>query len=136
MKQLVLCGALALAAVGSALAGTTPAAFIVSVKLDIGGPAICISQSLSLQANAIVRVACKGGEFVSITRNPNLPFVGSNGAAFQYSFASGQGRAALPASQAGTWDKFVALMGSGTITSWLDDNTESGKPPRSLLVTF
>jgi hypothetical protein len=90
-------GVAALAAASVCIAGATGGIFGVNISLNGGGSnspsednssGVCISQTLSEQNNAIVRVVCESGQFVSISAIPGGRFVGSHGGAYTFYFGS------------------------------------------------
>lgn len=80
----------------SCAAGESSSAFGIDITLMSGvaaasGPAgsgVCVSQSLSEQNGARVRVVCDSGEFVSISAIPGARFVGTHGGAYTTYFGS------------------------------------------------
>jgi hypothetical protein len=94
-------GLAALAAASVSIAQTTGGVFGVNISLNgsmnAGGSnpppvgnnsAICVSQTLTEQNNAVVRVVCESGLFVSISPIPAGRFVGSHGGAYNFYFGS------------------------------------------------
>lgn len=81
--SLVLCG-------GALAQGSTSASFQVRIQLTVpGSPAAepasrCETQTLTSAPNALVRVVCNSGRFVSIAPDPRKPFVGSHGGAYRF----------------------------------------------------
>lgn len=104
MRRVVLKAALGLAALVAAsacMAGSTSGTFGVNISLNAGNgggsgswsggsnnSGVCISQSLTEQNNAVVRVVCDSGQFVSISAIPGGRFVGSHGGAYNFYFGS------------------------------------------------
>jgi hypothetical protein len=109
MRPVILKAALgvaALAAASAGMAGSTSGTFGVNISLNSGGGSVsltsggsgsssggpssgvCISQSLTEQNNAVVRVVCQSGQFVSITPIPGARFSGSHGGAYSFYFGS------------------------------------------------
>jgi hypothetical protein len=108
MRRVILKAALGLAALAAAsvcMAGSTSGTFGVNISLNSGGGSVsltsggsgsssgsnsgvCISQSLSEQNKAVVRVTCSAGQFVSISPIPGSRFVGSHGGAYSFYFGS------------------------------------------------
>lgn len=95
------------------------AGFTIRVTLNGAEPAsgfglqprgTCISESLSSQTRATVRVVCGTSQFVSIEAVPGRPFVGTHGGAFRYFFDP---NSATPATASGLSNLFV---GTGTVT--------------------
>ncbi|HEV2432329.1 MAG TPA: hypothetical protein VGT43_12545 [Burkholderiales bacterium] len=91
-------GLAGLAAVSMCMAGSTGGVFGVNISMNYAGGSgsssggnsaeVCISQALSEQNNAIVRVVCESGQFVSISAIPGGRFVGSHGGAYTFYFGS------------------------------------------------
>lgn len=131
---------------GLAAAGTGSGFFNVSITLSNPGavappspgapgvspsqPAVCISETLSEQTNALVRVACGTGQFVSITPFPGKRFLGTHGGAFRYSTGAGMFSAALQ-SVAGN-----PYIGTGTVTALRIYNANGSDGPLEMLVSF
>ena len=100
MRRVILKAALGLAALAAApacMAGSTSGVFGVNITLYSGASSsppgsnrsgVCISQSLTEQNNAVVRVVCESGQFVSISPIPGGRFVGSHGGAYSFYFGS------------------------------------------------
>jgi hypothetical protein len=97
LKRTVVTAALGLAAISAApfcIAGSTGGAITVNISLATGNSAgaaatgTCISQTLSEQNGAMVRVVCDSGQFVSISPVPGGRFAGSHGGAYSYYFGS------------------------------------------------
>ena len=92
-RTTILAAALAAA---PAFAGNGAGQFAVNISLSTtanGGPdtappasGICISQTLSEQTGAIVRVVCQSGQFVSISPRPDARFIDTHGGAYGYYF--------------------------------------------------
>lgn len=93
MKKLVLASVLALTGLltASVQAASDSAQFSISIVLNppsLSG--LCISQTLSEQFGAVVRIVCATGQYVSITPLPGKRFPGSYGGAFRYPLLGGQ----------------------------------------------
>ena len=108
MRPVILKAALGLAALVAAsagMAGSTSGTFGVNISLNSGGGSVsltsggsgsssgsnsgvCISQALTEQNNATVRVVCQSGQFVSISPIPGSRFAGSHGGAYTFYFGS------------------------------------------------
>lgn len=134
MRRFVLCRIL-LAAVALAspvsFAGTASGVFNVNIRLNSSdGSGICISSSLSQQTNALVKVTCQGGQFVSIEPREGRPFVGTHGGAFRFHFS---GQNAIPSFLRGESDP---LIGQGTITALRVLNLTERDERLELLVSF
>jgi hypothetical protein len=98
-------------------------------------PSICVSQSLSEQANAVVRVVCGTSQFVSITPNPNARLLGSHGGAFNY--VLGSGRASSESSSGGVLGQSNDFYpGTGTVTALRIYNVDGSDGPMEVLLTF
>ena len=99
-------------------------------------PGVCISQTLSEQNNAVVRVVCGTGQFVSITANPDARFLGTNGGAPR--FVLSQSRASASSQIAGQNRTNDFYPGTGTVTysSVLFYNISGTDGPFEMLVTF
>lgn len=128
---------LALAAIPSGMAGARSQAghFNVNISLTsesapVGGRGVCVSESLSAQTNAVVRVACQTGQFVDISPQPGRPFAGVHGGAFRFSFGPGHW---VEASLAGSADN---LLGTGTVTAMRIYRVDEDNGPLEMLVSF
>lgn len=97
-------------------------------------PGVCISETLSEQTNAIVRVVCGTNQFVSITANPNARFLGTNGGAFRFVLDSGNADAGLKPGGQGRSNDFQP--GTGTITALRIYNVNGSDGPLEILLTF
>ena len=96
---------------------------------------ICISQSLSEQTNAVVRVLCGTSQFVSISPSPSRRFLGTHGGAFNYVLSPGK-TGSDPLS-----DGISALSkdfypGTGTVTALRIYNVDGSDGPLEVLLTF
>ena len=103
------------AAAGSA-GGAVPVAITLSLPGYVGPPprvstGTCVSESLSEETGAVVRVTCPGDVFVSIGPRPGGRFVGSHGGAYSYYFGGSFGAI----NRAG-YGEFA--QGSGTVASF------------------
>lgn len=93
MIRAALCFA-ALIAASSCIAGAGSSDVSVNITLATGTVAppeasgVCVSQTLSEQNGAVVRVVCESGQFVSISPLPGGRFVGSHGGAYSFHFGS------------------------------------------------
>jgi hypothetical protein len=121
---------LAAAAIGAsfvAAAGSSSASFAVHIDVSVpGAPGLpgvpslpgtppsagptgtCISQSLSEETGAVVRVTCPGGVFVSISPQPGGRFVDTHGGAYSYYFGT----------SFGAINRAGVAHGSGTIAAF------------------
>ena len=100
MRRAMLRTALGVTALGAAsvcVAQATGGVFGVNISLNNAGSippsegnssGVCISQTLTEQNNAVVRVVCESGQFVSISPRPGGRFVGSHGGAYNFYFGS------------------------------------------------
>jgi hypothetical protein len=114
--------------VGSVLAADAQTPFEVRVKLFTSE--VCTSSTLSQQTNALVKVTCQGGQFVSIEPRDGAQFVGTHGGAYRYTF----GRAtAIPEFLQSESD---SRIGQGTITAMRVLNLTERDKRLELLVSF
>ncbi|MFI5444142.1 hypothetical protein [Polaromonas sp. UC242_47] len=90
---------------------------------------VCISETLNERTNALVRVVCGTGQFVSITPFPGKPFLGTHGGAFRYDLGVGN---ASPA----TANSASPLLGAGTVTALRIYNANGSDGPLEMLVSF
>lgn len=116
-------------------AGGKSGRFDVKITLQdgaaaVGGNTICVSESLSAQTNAVVRVACQTGQFVDISPQPGRPFAGVHGGAFRFAFGPGHW---VEASLAGSADN---LLGTGTVTAMRIYRVDEDNGPLEMLVSF
>lgn len=132
----------ALAASTPAPAGTASRTFGVNILLTqpgFGGPGVtatsvpdgnasgtCISDSLSQQTGALVRVVCANGHFVSISPRPGQRFFGTHGGAYNYYFGPSYG--AIHRTAHGE--------GGGTVTSFRVYSVDEADGVLDLLVSF
>ena len=100
-----------------------------AAALPAGGNSsgICISDSLSQQTGALVRVVCANGQFVSISPRPGQRFFGTHGGAYNYYFGSSYGAIHRAAHGEG---------GSGTVTSFRVYSVDEADGVLDLLVSF
>ncbi len=110
-------------------AATAQGNFVVTVKLD----GICISTSLSQQTNALVKVTCQGGQFVSIEPREGRQFLGVHGGAYRFTFSRA---ASIPASFLGGGTAVDDWIGQGTITALRVLNLTESDERLELLVSF
>ena len=82
----------------------------ISVNNPAGNSALCVSQSLSQETGAVVKVLCSTGQFVSIGPRPGAPFAGVDGAAFTYYFS--------PTPDFRLDTSRSVMQGSGTVTEY------------------
>jgi len=132
------CALAALAAGFPSAAGTASGSVGVNITLSqpgaagTGAPAgsgICISQSLSEQTGAVVRVICETGQFVSIGPRPGGRFIDTHGGAYTYSFGP-----LLGAASRESFGEFA--NGTGTITSFRVYSVDGADGPLDMLVSF
>ena len=97
-------------------------------------PGVCISQTLSEQTNAVVRVVCGTGQFVSITANPGKRFLGVNGGAYRFVLSSGSTGTGPQSGSLGLSNDFYP--GIGTVTAWRVYNVDGSDSPLEVLLTF
>jgi len=104
-------------AAGGSGSTAVPVAITLSMPGYVGPPPMagpsgtCVSESLSEETGAVVRVTCPGGVFVSIGPRPGGRFLGTQGGAYSYYFGGTFGAA----NRAGYGD---FAQGSGTIASF------------------
>lgn len=132
---------------GISVAGTSAGLFSVSITLNnpgfmvpsMPGPSegvptlrseVCISETLSQQTQALVRVACGTGQFVSIAPWPGKPFLGAHGGTFRYSMGAGKFSTAPLSSK----DK--PYIGIGTVTALSVYSANDADEPIEMLVSF
>lgn len=130
---------------GLAVAGTGSALLSVSITLSnpnavvppapggspapITRPSVCISETLSEQTNAMVRVVCATGQFVSITPLPGKAFLGTHGGAFRYTQDAGSFSPAPTG-------KAMPQTGAETVTALRIYNANGSDGPLEMLVSF
>jgi len=149
MKTLTHRAWLAMAAglwTGLAAAGTSSAFMDVSITLNnpnavvpstrggsapglIVRPAACLSETLNEQANAVVRVVCDMGQFVSIVPTPGKPFPGTYGGALRYTLGAGR-------FTTGQQGQAMPFFDAGTVTALRIYNASSSNRPLEMLVSF
>lgn len=131
---------------GFSAAGTGSGFFSVSIILSNPGAApplspgvpgtlppqaaVCISETLSEQTNALVRVACGTGQFVSITPFPGKRFLATHGGAFRYSIGTGRFSASLRSGESNPY------LGAGTVTALRIYNASGSNEALEMLVSF
>jgi hypothetical protein len=125
-----------LPAVAGSASGPVPVAITLSMPGYVGPPPMvspsgtCVSQSLSDETGAVVRVTCPGGVFVSIGPRPGGRFVGSHGGAYSYYFGGSFG--AINRAGSGEY-----AQGSGTIASFrIYSVSGDSDGPIDMLVSF
>ena len=115
----------------SAWGETQSANFDVRITLNtVRTQAICTHQLLSQLSNAIVKVVCSSGQFVSIEALPNRPFFGTQGGVHRYLFGP------LSAIQRGPASESDPYAGTGTITSLQVINLHTLDTPLEIWVSF
>lgn len=80
-----------LTAASSCIAGNASGTFTINIALNTGASpssanGVCVSQTLSEENGATVKIACDSGQFVSISPVPGGRFVGTHGGAYGYYF--------------------------------------------------
>ncbi|MFM9879133.1 MAG: hypothetical protein ACKVOO_01820 [Burkholderiaceae bacterium] len=109
-----LAGLLLSLAAFNAPALTASGSFNVVVNLTTYDPPLargtCVSEALSNQTQASVRVVCGTSQFVSVEAVPGLPYVGTHGGAYRYTFGPGAAPAPTSDGNAGLYS------GTGTVT--------------------
>ena len=140
---LLLCKSMA-----TGYAATTAGQFSVSITLTgadkssgvntaaQSAPGVCISQTLSEQTNAVVRVVCGTGQFVSITANPNSRFLGTNGGAPRFVLSQGSASSGSQIVGQARTNDFYPGTGTVTFTSVLIYNVSGTDGPFEMMVTF
>jgi hypothetical protein len=133
--RLKLLSLLATACFASSLSQAGTATGVLNVNIQLNSPnatGLCVSSSMSKQTQALVKVTCSGGQFVSIEPIDNRVFLGTHGGAYRFIFTGGT---VLPSFlQPG--DSLYAQIGQGTITALrvLDITERDGR--LELLVSF
>lgn len=100
----------------------------------LSAPGVCISQTLSEQTNAVVRVVCGTGQFVSLTANSNRRYLGVNGGAYRYVLSPGSTGSEPQLGSLGLTNDFYP--GTGTVTAWRIYNVDGSDGPFEVLLTF
>jgi hypothetical protein len=131
-------GFAALAAAFACVAGSASGTFGVNISLSTGGSSssqggnssgLCISQSLTEQNNAVVRVVCQSGQFVSISPIPGGRFAGSHGGAYSFYFGS-----SYRAVNVAGYGEFA--HGAGSVTSFRVFGVTESEGRLDMLVVF
>lgn len=137
-KQCLL--ALALGGLGAATMAQSQASggFQIHIRLNTPGTpaaesgAHCETQTVASAPNALVRVVCGDGRFVSIAPDPRKPFVGSHGGAYRFHLQ--------PGATVGSWlDEGVDTLwwGRGTVTAMrIYGVPRDGDAPLEMMVSF
>lgn len=99
-------------------------------------PGVCISETLSEKTNALVRVVCGTGQFVSITANPNARFLGIHGGAPRFVLSQGSASSSSQIVGQGRTNDFYPGTGTVTYTSVLIYNVSGTDGPFEMMVTF
>ena len=99
-------------------------------------PGVCISETLSEKTNALVRVVCGTGQFVSITANPNARFLGTHGGVPRFVLSQGSARSGSQIVGQGRTNDFYPGTGTVTYTSVLIYNVSGTDGPFEMMVTF
>jgi hypothetical protein len=135
---LAFCAYLMNAWAAPAFAGTAQASFAVRINLNTplasgstgstaSSSGYCISQTLSLATNAVVRVVCGSNQFVSIEPMPGSAFSTAHGGAYRYML---EPSTLMPA------DDPLRYMGAGTITTLHIFHEEGQEDTMEMLVSF
>ena len=95
---------------------------------------ICTNQLQSQATNALVKVVCGAGQFVSIEAVPDRPFLGTHGGAHRFSFGSSSAMRLELTS--GINGYIGAGVGSGTVTALQVLNLNYLDGPLEMLVSF
>jgi hypothetical protein len=134
MTQALL-GTAAAAAILPVVAGSSSGNVVVDISLAMPGAqgqaGTCVSQTLSEETGAVVRVTCQDGVFVSITPAPGARFVGTHGGAYSYYF----GPAFSNATRSGSAD-FTEQSGSIASFRVYGVGPSSADGPLDMLVSF
>ncbi|MDO8778786.1 MAG: hypothetical protein Q7K57_60720 [Burkholderiaceae bacterium] len=90
-----------------------PAAIAPPPMISTPSRDVCVSETLSAQANALVHVICATGRFVTISPLPRGRFLGTHGSAFRYGLRQNTSQS-IPAadegdSRAGTLSRDVCV---------------------------
>lgn len=99
-----------------------------------GWSPVCVSETLSEQVNALVRVVCGAEQFVAITPLPGKAFLATHGAALRYHLDAG-----LTGKVASALGGSAAQLGAGTaatVTVLRIYNTSGVDGPLEMLVSF
>ncbi len=99
-------------------------------------PGVCVSQTLSEQTIAVVRVVCGTGQFVSITANPNARFLGTHGGAPRFVLSQGSASSGSQIVGQGRTNDFYPGTGTVTYSSVLIYNVSGTDGPFEMMVTF
>lgn len=116
------------AASSTCIAGQTSGSFDVVVNLEKTDS--CTSAALSEQTDALVKVVCATGQFVSISPAPGKPFLGTHGGAFRYNFRTNS------ASSLGNIGAESFYPGMGTVTGLRIYNANGPDGQFEMLVSF
>ena len=105
-----------------------------SIRQSAGGwTPTCISETLSEQSNALVRVVCGSEQFVNIAPLPGKVFLGTHGGALRYYFGSGfAGRLA----DVGASAAHIPAGSAGNVTVLRIYNASGLDEPLQMLVSF
>ena len=138
------CRAGALVCLGFAACQPAISAGQFSINIDLTGagqasyqqlvPGICLSQNLSAQTNAVVRVVCATGQFVSISANPVTQFLGTHGGAFRYILSPEATYLNSQLNEQGSLSGFYP--GTGTVTAWRSYNADGSLKLLEMLLSF
>lgn len=137
-------GVFACVLVSMAVAGTSSSFLQVAITLNkpsatapplvtsSPSPEVCVSEALSAQTNAQVRVVCTTGRVVTIAAIPGRLFLGTHGGAFRYVFVQSNPRTISSA------DKRDAKADESTPSVFFrtDGETNDSAEPPEMLVIF
>lgn len=133
-------GLLLCAVIVASQAATSTGQFSININLTGAGTGsttssgVCISETLSKQTNAVVRVVCGRQQFVSITTNPNTRFLGTHGGAFRFTLIPSSTSTGSQFGGQGQYSDFYP--GIGTVTALHIDNVNGSEGPLEVLLTF
>ncbi|NMM05584.1 hypothetical protein [Polaromonas sp.] len=102
------------------------------IRLSGGWSQVCISEALSEQANALVRVVCGEEQFVAITPLPGKAFFATHGAALRYYLDPGFAGKMVSALGGNS----ATHIGAGTVTVLPIYNASGADGPLEMLVSF
>jgi hypothetical protein len=127
-----------LAALASPVCHATTASGVFNVKIALNQQAtqatnsICVSATLSQQTQALVKVTCAGGQFVSIEPRPGSQFFGTHGGAWRFHFPR---NTVVPQFLLGDGE-LQPDIGTGTITAMRVLGLQERNETLELLVSF
>ncbi|MBX7229221.1 MAG: hypothetical protein K1X48_06420 [Burkholderiaceae bacterium] len=110
---------------------TQSANFEVRITLNARtNEGLCTHQLDSQASNAIVKVVCSSGQFVSIQALPNRPFLGTQGGAHQFWFSP------LSGVSAGFVSEVETYIGNGTVSFFRVINLNYLDGPLEMWLSF